>query len=48
VLNDLINSAPGADRGATISGDAKDFASTLTPATPSLPDAADTGLTKRP
>jgi hypothetical protein len=39
VLNDLINTAPGADRGATIASDAQSFASTQAP-TPPVPDTA--------
>jgi hypothetical protein len=44
VLNDLVNTAPGAERGATISSDMQN----LTPPTPSLPDAAQNGLTHKP
>jgi hypothetical protein len=37
VLNDLLNTAPGADRGATISGDMQQD---LAPTTPTVPDTA--------
>jgi hypothetical protein len=41
VLNDLVNSAPGADRGSTIAGDAQDLAPTPpVPDTAPVPDAA--------
>jgi hypothetical protein len=35
VLNDLVNTAPGADRGSTIAGDAQNIAPT-----PPVPDTA--------
>jgi hypothetical protein len=35
VLNDLVNTAPGPERGSTISGDAREIAPT-----PPIPDAA--------
>jgi len=44
VLNDLLNTAPGPDRGATISSDAQSH----TPPRPSLPDAAANGQSHRP
>jgi hypothetical protein len=41
VLNDLVNTAPGPDRGSTISGDARDIAPTPpVPDTAPLPDEA--------
>jgi hypothetical protein len=44
VLQDLINTAPGADRGSAISGDAKNIA----PAYTSLPEQAGAGTTHKP